>query len=357
MNVVIVGAGPAGLITALNLLQRGIKPLILEKKTVIKSTACGESCSLRWLKEVPFDSHPYICKRVKGAKVTFPGGSVDHVERECAVLDRTAWLRGMAKEVELRGGKIKIDSEVVDVNSDSVRLKSGERIGYNILIGADGPNSRLAKYLGLRHQFIVASQYKIAFDTEDMDYLEFYFDKRFSWGYSWIFPKSGVINVGLGGDFAHLDAFLQYKGLDSCQKVAKEAGIIPASGVRKLVQQNIALIGDSASMPNPSSLGGLSPIIYASQVLARNINNLEDYEREIRNHPMSNPILPKAGHTLVNLSNKDLANIGKFLSGVKKGEGRAPKIKRIAKYPSLFPKLNKLRTIYEAGKIAVDYGW
>ncbi|MBE9512767.1 MAG: FAD-dependent monooxygenase [Chloroflexi bacterium] len=35
MKVVIVGAGPAGLITALNLLQRGVTPLVLKKGSEI----------------------------------------------------------------------------------------------------------------------------------------------------------------------------------------------------------------------------------------------------------------------------------------------------------------------------------
>lgn len=357
MKVVIVGAGPAGLITALNLLQKGITPLILEKGSEIESTACSEGCSLHSLNEIPFDSNPYICKRVKGVKVTFPGGSVDHIAKECAVLNRTGWLRGMAKEVELRGGEVRLNSEVTDVDRNGIRLKSGEKIDYHILIGADGPNSCLARHLGIRHEFIIASQYKIAFDTRDMDYLEFYCDARFADGYPWIFPKDGVINVGVGGDFAKLDAFVRYKGLDSYPIIEREAGIMPVSGIGKLVQQNIALIGDAASMPNPASLGGLSPIIYASQILVRNMESLEDYETEVKNHPMANPILLKARHILMQFSNKDLANIGKFLSGFKQGEGRSPKIRRIAKYPSLLLKLDKLRTIYKAGRITKDYGW
>lgn len=255
---------------------------------------------------------------------------------------------------------MRLSSEVIGADSNRIKLKSGETIGYDIdiLIGADGPYSRLARYLGIRYSFIVASQYKIAFDTSGMDYLEFYFDKRFSFGFAWIFPKAGVINVGLGGDFAHLDAFLQHRGLDHYKIIKRGAGIIPTSGISgKLVQQNIALVGDAASMPNPSGLSGLSPIIQASQILASNIGHLEGYELAVKHHPMADPILRKGGDIMANFTNRDLANIGKFFSSLKKGEGHAPKVTRIAKYPFLFLKLHKLWTVYKAGRMAMDYGW
>lgn len=357
LKVVIVGAGPAGLITALNLIQRGISPLLLEKGSEVKSTACSEGCSHQSLAQIPFNSAPYISRVLRGAKLVFPDGSIDFVAKECAVLDRTDWLRGMAEEVRLRDGEIRLNSEVVDIDGHGLRLKNGENIGYRVLIGADGPDSRVARHLGITHRLIVASQYQLALDTSGMDYIEFYFDKKFASGYPWIFPKIGVANVGIEGDFALLDSFLRYRGLDKQPIVKKESGSIPTAGIGKLVQQNIALIGDAASMPNPTSLGGLTPIICASQILARNIDNLEAYQAQVKNHPMANSILLKPRHTLMSFSNHDLANIGKFLAEVKRGDAPYPQLMKIAKYPSLLLKLSKLRTIYEAGKITEDYGW
>jgi digeranylgeranylglycerophospholipid reductase len=358
MKVVIVGAGPAGLITALNLLQRGLKPLVLEKQPEVRSTPCGEALGLCWLDEIPFDSSPYIAKRVRGAKLIFPGGNFDHIPKECAVLNRTEWLRGMAEEIKEKGASLSLNSEVTSVAGSSIRLKNGQAIGYDVLIGADGPKSLLARHLGMKYSSIVASQYKIALDTSDMDSLEFYFDKRFSFGYAWIFPKEGTANVGLGGDFAHLDAFLVYKGLDRQPILKKEAGIIPSSGINgRLAQQKIALIGDAASMPNPAGLSGLSSIVQASRILASNIDDLEGYQRQVREHPMADPALLRGGRIMMDFSNRDLTHIGEFFSGVKKGEGHAPRITKIAKHPALLLKLNKLRAAYKAGKMAMDYGW
>lgn len=357
MRVVIVGAGPAGLISALYLTQEGIRPLILEKQSEIRSTTCGEACSLKSLNKIPFDSNPYICKYVKGAKFIYTNGACSYMNKISVTIDRTNWLKGIAQEVESRGGQIKLDTEVVAVHENSIQLKNGDRIGYEILIGADGPNSRIAKHLGVEKQFIVASQYKLAFDDSGTDFLEFYIDRRFSPDYSWIFPKDGIINVGTGGNFVALDAFLKYKGLDGCKILDKEAGVIPVSRIQKLVQHNIALIGDSASMVNLFSGAGLTPIIYAAQMLVRNISNLENYEREVKRHPMANPILSKSRQALSALSDKDLVNLLRLLTEPSYSKLKALFVTNITKYISLVLKLRTVVRTYKAIRISKTYGW
>jgi len=357
MRVVIVGAGPAGLISALNLIQGGISPVVLEKQSAIRSTACGEACDLQSLSNIPFDSEQYICRKVKGVKLIYPDSTCSYINRSSVILDRTNWLKGMAKEIEARGGQIRLDSEVVAIEEDSIQLKNGEKIDYEILIGADGPNSCIARYLGMKHQFVVASQYKLACDTSDMDYLEFYFGRRFSSGYCWIFPKDGVINVGVIGDFTRLDAFLRNKGLNSYRIIKREAGIIPVSGIQKLVQYNIALIGDSASMPNPLSGGGLTSIVYATQVLARHISNLKNYEWEVKKHPIAAPALWKARQVLLGLADKDVVNLLSSLTEPHHGKVKFPSVVRILKYPSLILELKALISVYQAVRISKDYGW
>ena len=355
MNVVIVGAGPAGLISALNLLQEGTSPIVLEKKPEIRSTACAEACSLKSLSAIPFDSNSYISKSVKGAKISYADGTCSYMKKPSAILVRINWLRGMAQEITARGGQIRFNSEVLEIRPNYIRLRNGEKLDYEILLGADGPNSIVARHLGIRHQFMIASQYKVIGDSSGMDYMEFYFDKRFSRGFSWIFPKDGTINVGLEGNFAQLDAFLHHKGLDSYEIIEREAGIIPASGIQRLVYHNIALIGDAAAITNPMSGAGLTPIIYASQMLAKNMRNLDNYEREVKQHPMAAPLLVRMRQTLIELADQDLVNILSFLLG--NHLGKRSILLRATKLPSLFPKLNLVMNIYRGLKIAKTYGW
>lgn len=358
MNVVVVGAGPAGLISSLFLIQAGIKPLILEKQSTINSSACGEGCAMHSLNKIPFNSNKYICKTVKGAKLIYADGTCSYTSNPSAILDRTNWLRGMAQAIVDSGGQVLLNSEVAAIEEDYIFLKNGEKIGYEILLGADGPHSLVARYLGIKHQYAITNQYKVAYDASDMDYLELYVDRKFSHGYSWIFPKDGVINVGTEGNFAQLDEFLCYKGIDTSKILKKEAGIIPISGIQKLVRRNIALIGDSASMPNPLSGGGLTPIVYATQILAKNIHHLANYEKEVKRHPMSSPVLPRARRMLLQLSDKDLLKLLSVVTKPSIGRVKLPIAFRILRHPLLLLRLNKaLLDAYQAACISRDYGW
>ena len=67
----IVGAGPAGLIASLFLLEKGYEVEIFEKNKEIKSSACGEGCDLKSLAELPFDSLPYIERKINEVRWFF----------------------------------------------------------------------------------------------------------------------------------------------------------------------------------------------------------------------------------------------------------------------------------------------
>jgi digeranylgeranylglycerophospholipid reductase len=361
MNVVIVGAGPAGLIASLLLVEAGIRPLILEVNPSIVSTPCGEGCTVAALNNIPFDSTGYISKLVRGSRLIQSDGSSSYTENETAILDRTDWLKGMAEALEAGGGQIAFGKKVTSVHDGYVLTQNGEEIEYEVLIGADGPHSSVAGYLGVKSEKVVVSQYEVECDTREMDWLELYVDRGLSSGYSWIFPKQHSLNVGMQGDFARLNEFISSKGLAGNRILNKTAGIIPVSGIQELAAGSIALIGDSTSMPNPLSGGGLAPIIYAARILADNIHDLANYERAIRKHPISAPVLLQARRILLRLSDEDLLNLMRVLTRPVKGLGRRFalfRLIRIFRHPLLLLRNNfNLLKMYRAAGISRDYGW
>ena len=110
-------------------------------------------------------------------------------------------------------------------------------------------------------------------------------------------------------------------------------------------------------MPNLLTGGGLTPIIYASEMLARHIGSLENYEIEVKKHPMSAPALARARRLLLELTDNDVANIVNLIVEIRGSKVKLPLWLRLIKYPSLIPKLREVIGARQALRISRDYGW
>ncbi|MGC9307168.1 MAG: NAD(P)/FAD-dependent oxidoreductase [Thermoplasmatota archaeon] len=355
MDVVIVGAGPAGLITGLQLLERGESPVICEKQPGIVTTVCAEACDSNSLKQLPFDSTPYIAHEVEGAYAVFPGDSHFEIPKPGVVLDRQRWLQGLATAFEQRGGVLRTGTTVTSTTDSGVMLQDGEHLQADIVVGADGPYSRLRKQMEIPQELICGVQYRVACDTSDMDHLRFYFDKRFSEHYGWLFPRGEVVNVGLSGKCRQLDRLLAHLGFDAAAVTEKMAGAIPVGGVpKRLVDGNRVLIGDAASMTNPLSGGGLTPIAHASALLARYIDDLKRYEQAVHAHPMADKSIVRAKNVLLRLSVEDLRKMGDLVDGKTMYElGHRDRIAAL-RYPLLAP---SFKAMAKGVALSLEWGW
>jgi len=333
------------------LIDRGYDVKIFEKNREIRSTACGEGCDEKSLKKLPFDYEEAIAKKVKGIKMFF-GKWFFYVDVDGIVLNRQKWLEKMAHEFLKRGGEIEF-SKKVEKNDNKYIYINGEKEKYEICIGADGPFSVIKEYFGNTYNYMIGCQYEIEYDTENMDYLEFYTDRKFSHYYAWIFPKEKSINVGLIGKFSMLDKFLRYKNIKG-KIIKKTGGAIPVGSVQRIADKKVALIGDAACLTNPFSLGGLSPIIYAAEILARNINDLEKYEKEIKKHPILNPVLIKGMETIFKTEEKEMEMFYKKINGKELKEIKFWDLFHLLWHPSTLLKMYK---IYKAFCHSLKWGW
>ncbi|MBO5840527.1 MAG: NAD(P)/FAD-dependent oxidoreductase, partial [Methanobrevibacter sp.] len=198
--------------------------------------------------------------------------------------ERKVFDKHLAMEAGREGAEIKIKTQAKGLKKEedgsyTVTCECmGEVYDINakILIGADGPESHVAKWAGLKaitkpKHMESGIQFEMCnAKMERNDVLEFYFGSVAPGGYFWLFPKGDdIVNAGLAiipemaGDksaYEYLvDAVNNCYALKDAQPVELNVGGDPVGGlVKEMYNDNIMLCGDAASQVNPLTGGGIT---------------------------------------------------------------------------------------------------
>ena len=218
-DAIVVGGGPAGATAARLLGQSGVSTLLIDKSSFPRDKPCGGGISARVL-----NRFPYLRDALRGipvhyvSKVYFesPAGiALDYASPDPLYLmvrrvDFDQLLHTLARprvdSVTALVRKITFsDSEVrVEAEADA----SGESRTYRakMILGCDGANSVAARAAGLRsgnvrHQYAIDMMEETPYeslDISDRDRMYVYYGFEGNFGYSYVFPKTSHVNLGLG---------------------------------------------------------------------------------------------------------------------------------------------------------------
>lgn len=291
-DVVVVGAGPSGLMAARKAAEKGASVLLVEKERELGLKACAEGVSKKTLETAELKpSRAFIANEMEGACVYPPDErkrvTVEGVGFEGFVLNKPMFLQAMAEEAAKRGVDLWVNCALIDLVRENgevskvVVRRDGEllQVDVKVVIGCDGVNSTAAKLVGFDrsgYAVIPTLQYVMVNCKIDEPYYTHAFlgNEVAPGGYAWIFPKSeSVANVGVGvrGKPAkpYLDKFIEkHPEVFSKAKVVKVSGAPnPIGGqVGELFKGNLMLCGDAAGQTIPLTGGGIHSGIAAGKI-------------------------------------------------------------------------------------------
>ncbi len=289
-DILVIGAGPAGSTAAKHAALGGAKVLMLDKKSEIGAPKrCAEGVSIGGLESLGIEPNPrWVTKKLDGVRMVSPNGTdvwltSDKVELPEAgyILERKVFDKFMAMDAARAGAEIRVKTLATGLRrEDDHVIVSAEcmdeefEIKAKIIIAADGPETRVARWAGLRTALKAkdmesCAQFEMAgVEMENNDVIEFYFGSVAPGGYAWIFPKGDdIANVGLGvlttntdkTAYQHLLEFVENcPATKNAQPVELNIGADPVGGMpKKMVADNVMVVGDAASQVNPLTGGGI----------------------------------------------------------------------------------------------------
>jgi len=293
-DVIIVGAGPAGLASAKSCAENNLKTLLVEEHPAIGTPVqCGEALARFVFEKLGMEPEGNEIKKIevfspnrKKAEIIFPEPSL------FLVIERKRFEKQLAMKIANIGANILTKTSAVDVIKENGFIKGailerfGEkiRIKSKIVIDASGPNAVIARKSGLKiytesGRFDSCAQFQMSNIKIEKSTAEMYFGSFAPGGYVWIFPKGdGAANVGIGinggeGNKAlgHLRNFIEKdERLKNGSIIEMNAGIVPVGGViKKMVSNGLIVAGDAARMVNPLTGGGMRFAFRAGEIAGK----------------------------------------------------------------------------------------
>lgn len=275
-EVVVVGAGPAGLKTAEILAQNMVDVLLLERNQTIGQKLCGGGVTQEALHYI--EPETIIERRFEGVTVSSEGlSTIIRLDGNFFfTLNRVVLGQWQAEQARSAGVEIRTGRKVTKVEPHRVVLADGEKIEFEYLIGADGSLSCVRKSLvetdqdklALGLEYIVEDKAKEL--EERYPQPTFLFDPdRFDRFYAWAFPHQDSMYIGLGGHSGKgqelvrtFNQWLKENGIDVSQTKLKGALLnydFRGFDFRGSELGEIFLVGDAAGLtPGLSGYGILS---------------------------------------------------------------------------------------------------
>ena len=285
-SVTIIGAGTAGLLAARELSRRNIHTIVYDQKRELGMPVRASGIlSIKGLGELGIDYPSAITNTLYGANI-HAGGAKLRIKANAPVahvLDRKKLNDICHDEALASGSKVVLGKRMDAKTFESLSAN-------NIMIGADGAVSSVAKHfsMGEIRRYVLTYKAEFNISAEDPSVVDLFFDNKISKGlFGWFCPNtSDILEIGVGIDSRYGNAKTAFekfiatdyvsKTISGSRRISEGASIIPMSLREKIVdtKKEVLLVGDAAGQVKPSTGGG---IIYGGNAALMAARTIQDH--------------------------------------------------------------------------------
>ncbi|MDH4330181.1 MAG: NAD(P)/FAD-dependent oxidoreductase [Candidatus Moranbacteria bacterium] len=282
-DVVIVGAGPAGLKCAEILGGSDLTVLIVEKNFDIGPKVCAGGLTG---KDIEYLKLPEELIEFKYNKINL------HVNDVCSIIKSSEYFAytidreslgkwQLEKLKRFDNVEIRKSARVSSIEKEYITIND-KKISYKFLVGADGSSSVVRNFLNMKSRKMdIAIQYIIPTDRF-RDFEVFFDSKLFSSWYSWIFPHQNYVSIGCG---CNPDILSSKELMGNFNKWIGSKNIDISNGRYEAFMinydyqghqfGNVFLVGDAGGFASGFTGEGIYQAVITGEEVAKNILNPE----------------------------------------------------------------------------------
>ncbi|MBT3405545.1 NAD(P)/FAD-dependent oxidoreductase [Candidatus Woesearchaeota archaeon] len=283
----IIGGGPTGSYCAELLAKAGKTIEVYDARAKIGEPVQCTGIVTKSINDVIKIKKDLVINKVKRVKVVAPNGSELIIKNDDLVIDRCGFDNWLKERAEDCGAKYILRSKFERLSNNKAII-NGKSVGFDKLIGADGPASAVAKSIGVdNRRYCVGAQARVKMNV-DVDEYSVYLGNEVAPGFfGWIVPEDdNYAKVGVASEKNTgllFDSFLKRLNVKKSQITSKQGGLIPIFNPKqKIEQDNVYLVGDSAGQVKATTGGGLVPGLKCVEGLADSIVNNKSYSSNIK---------------------------------------------------------------------------
>lgn len=276
-DVVIIGAGPAGVAAAHNLVNNNISCILIDKQKFPRNKLCAGGITYKTFELIKtlklhneFDIENSIVS--EGAKLYLEYKYIADIKTKglTYLVDRFEFDDYLVEEFKKKGGVFLegIGVKNIDTKQNIITLSNEDEIEFKYIIGADGAVGITRKLVDDKFN---ANGFclQVEIDKDKFNYEGNYMSLYYGiipQGYGWIFPKQNSYTVGFGGEYDkkidfhnEFEKFINNLGISYDRKEFKGAMLPFGEYIKNPInkEKNLLLVGDSAGLVDPFTGEGI----------------------------------------------------------------------------------------------------